>query len=486
MFDVRFGPEQSGSPDEAWPNNIQLAGSGRAVVTAESVTFSDGRDAAPEGRRTFLMSDIANVGHGEKDGAHIVAVRSRADDREVLLWMASPQDARELLELLPKATTPEFMRHEREHREFRQNLAAIAPRARVTPAIIGINVAVFLTLLLAGAGLMQTSGDVELLYGANYGPLTWNGQPWRLLTAAFIHFGLIHLAFNMYALYNGGMWTERLFGSTRFAVIYLLSALAGSVISGWWDASRSSAGASGAVFGVYGALLVYFWRRPRDIPMDILKSVRTGAISLCVYSLAMGAILPFVDNAAHLGGFLGGALSGLLLVRPFTPAAREVPQPRRVAMTIAGLLLVLALIGTQVQVTPGGGQSPFTVDESTAKEFSEQRRLIELFTGILREVDAGKLGDREAATRVRNDVIPSWERSTRQLQSGLRTDAPRAPSMQWLDAYKEYAQAMREAMAASARRLESPGVQSEQEESEAAKRATRASFRLQDIASGKR
>ena len=107
---------------------------------------------------------------------------------------------------------------------------------------------------------------MHLRFGSNFGPLTWTGQPWRLLTSAFIHFGVIHLAFNMYALYRGGVLTERLYGSARFAVIYLLSAIAGSVVSGWWDPLRNSAGASGAIFGVYGALLVFFAMRRADIP----------------------------------------------------------------------------------------------------------------------------------------------------------------------------------------------------------------------------
>jgi rhomboid protease GluP len=95
--------------------------------------------------------------------------------------------------------------------------------------------------------------------------------------------------------------TERLYGSARFAVIYLLAALSGNVVSGWWDPSRNSPGVSGAVFEVFGAL------------------------SLCIHSLAMGFVMPYVDNAA-IGGLLGGALASLLLVRPFEPVARAVPQ----------------------------------------------------------------------------------------------------------------------------------------------------------------
>ena len=193
---------------------------------------------------------------------------------------------------------------------------------------------------------------MHIRFGSNYGPLTWSGEYWRLLASAFIHFGFFHVALNMYALYNGGDLTERLYGSARYAVIYLLSALAGSVVSGWWNPHGNSAGASGAIFGVYGALLVFFAVRRSDIPLHLLRSAGKGAVLLCVYSLGLGIASAFmnspvhIDNAAHIGGLLGGALSGLLLARPFEPEARARTQPLRivaVALGICGLLAALAV-----------------------------------------------------------------------------------------------------------------------------------------------
>ncbi len=349
-FPVRFGPANPSSFGAEWPNNLSLSGAGTLQVTAAAVIFADDRKTRPLGERSFALADIANVGYAEDRTGHIVAVRSRGDPREVLVWMASKEDAAALLELLPRATTPEFAARREQHRKFQQNLEKLAPQARVTPTIIGMNIAVFLLLVAAGAGFSQTSGVVELRFGSDYGPLTWNGQLWRLITAAFIHFGVVHIAFNMYALYNGGVITERLYGSARFAVIYLLAALSGNVVSGWWDPSRNSAGASGAVFGVFGALLVFAWRRHADIPRDILKSVRSGALSLCIYSLAMGFVMPYVDNAAHIGGLLGGAVAGLLLVRPFEPAARATPQPWRMVATIAGVCAALAALAAPLLI----------------------------------------------------------------------------------------------------------------------------------------
>jgi rhomboid protease GluP len=351
VFQVRFGPENPLSSGDQWPNNLQLRGEGTVAVTAEAVIFADARNAAPAARRSFALADVANVGHADDATGPIVAVRTSRDKREVLLWMASKEEASALLALLPRITTPQFVVLQEQHRKFQENMQKLAPKTRVTPLLIAANVVVFLALVAAGAGFVQSSGVVELRFGSDYGPLTWGGQPWRLITAAFIHFGVIHLAFNMYALFNGGSITERLYGSARFAVIYLLAALSGNVASGWWDATRNSAGASGAVFGVFGALLVFVWRRPADIPREILLRVRSGALLMCVYSLAMGVALPHIDNAAHVGGLLGGALAGLLLVRPFEPEARAVARPWRVLAVAAGLCALLAALAAPLMTS---------------------------------------------------------------------------------------------------------------------------------------
>lgn len=344
-FEVRYGPVQPATANEPWPNNLNLTGSGRVEVSHE-VRFTDANNVAPLTQRTIPLADVANVEFAEAE--NVVVIRTRNDAREVMVWMASADDAQVLLALLPKATTPEFLERQQQHRKFREHMRILAPRAPVTPTIIGLNVAIFAVMLIAGAGLVAVNSSVHLQFGANYGPLTWHGQPWRLLTAAFIHFGVIHLVFNMYALYNGGVFTEKLYGSARFAVIYLLSALAGSVASGVWDATRLSAGASGAIFGVYGALLAFLVRRRGDIPMDVLKEVRGGAISLLVYSLALGFAMPFIDNSAHIGGLLGGAVSGFLLTRPFEPAARARARPWTVVAVAAGVCAVLTVLAAVV------------------------------------------------------------------------------------------------------------------------------------------
>ncbi|MEJ7610097.1 MAG: rhomboid family intramembrane serine protease [Ferruginibacter sp.] len=105
--------------------------------------------------------------------------------------------------------------------------------------------------------IIDPNGTVHIKWGSNYGPLTLSGDPWRLITNVFIHFGIIHLAMNMYCLYIIGSYLEPMLGKTKFITAYLCTGILASLTSLWWhNESVNSAGASGAVFGLYGL----FWR----------------------------------------------------------------------------------------------------------------------------------------------------------------------------------------------------------------------------------
>ena len=144
--------------------------------------------------------------------------------------------------------------------EFARRLYATTPRAPVTPALIAINVSVFLIMLAMGMALFGGKADTYLRFGANFAPLTTGGEWWRLLTCTVVHAGVLHLAFNMWALWDSGQLTERLFGSAWFTAIYLFAGVGGSLASMLWQPAAVSVGASGAIFGVFGALLAYLAR----------------------------------------------------------------------------------------------------------------------------------------------------------------------------------------------------------------------------------
>jgi rhomboid protease GluP len=171
----------------------------------------------------------------------------------------------------------------------------------ITDIIILINIIVFLSMYLFGYG---SEDNATLIYfGANVRELILQGDYYRLITAAFLHIGIIHILCNMYALYIVGSQIENFYGKTKFTIIYLFSAICGNLLA-MLSSNTISAGASGAIFGLFGALL-YFGYHYRVYLGSVLKS---QLIPLIILNLLMGFVLPGVDGLAHIGGLIGGIL----------------------------------------------------------------------------------------------------------------------------------------------------------------------------------
>jgi membrane associated rhomboid family serine protease len=125
----------------------------------------------------------------------------------------------------------------------------------VTRALVGMNFAVFLAMVLTGVSPVNPNIPQLLKWGANWGPLSLHGQPWRILTSNYVHIGILHIALNMWCLWNLGGLAELIFGGWTLLLTYTLSGLAGSIASLWWHPMVVGAGASGAIFGLAGALI---------------------------------------------------------------------------------------------------------------------------------------------------------------------------------------------------------------------------------------
>lgn len=213
--------------------------------------------------------------------------------------------------------------------------------------IIAVNTLVFLAMSISAKTLTAPSSELLLQWGANFGPYTLGGQWYRLLTSVFLHAGILHLLLNMWALLNLGVLAELLFGRRSFVVLYLLCGLGGSIASVWWHTAIVGVGASGAIFGVAGALLpaLAFHRNQR---MRAAMRGNLGSIALFVlYNIAFGAASARIDNAAHLGGLLTGILLGVLipsgLLRERRPGVVRAPT----AFTLVGVLLFAAAAGAR-------------------------------------------------------------------------------------------------------------------------------------------
>lgn len=223
---------------------------------------------------------------------------------------------------------------------------AVSPTARVTPILIGANLLVFVAMALAGAGLLVPDPAVHVRWGSNFGPRTLDGEWWRLGTSMFLHYGALHLLLNMWVLHAYGTVAERLYGSAHFLTLYLCAGLTGSLTSVWWHPAVNSAGASGAIFGVFGGLLAFLVHRTNGVPPSIMVSHRNSMLLFLGYNLFFGFVHPGIDNAAHLGGLASGFLLGLVLARPLD-ARRRAEEGALRLMTAAAACAALLVFAAQ-------------------------------------------------------------------------------------------------------------------------------------------
>lgn len=178
---------------------------------------------------------------------------------------------------------------------------------------------------------------VQLTFGATDPTLLANGQYWRLLAACFVHIGFLHVASNSIALIWLGSLAERLYGPVRFAALYLAAGVAGNIVVGL--AQNGGAGASGAIFGLLGALLAGTWRNRRILDPRARQQIASSLATMLVLNIAI-SFLPGIGWSAHLGGAITGAILALLI--PFrSPGER--PATARAASIASIILIVLCL-----------------------------------------------------------------------------------------------------------------------------------------------
>jgi membrane associated rhomboid family serine protease len=195
----------------------------------------------------------------------------------------------------------------------------------LTYVLLGLIVIIWLLMELSGG---SQNPQVLVRFGANFGPLILNGETWRLFTSMFLHIGLAHLFFNSYALFIFGLEMERLYGSDRYIIIYILSGLFGSLAS---FASRGpqvfSAGASGAIFGVIGMNLAYFLLHRETFGRFGRQRVMNTLFIIGI-NLVFGFTIPGIDNLAHLGGLVSGFVLGYGLAPRYQVVDEYTLNPR--------------------------------------------------------------------------------------------------------------------------------------------------------------
>lgn len=308
--------------------------------------------------------------------------------------------------------------------------------------LIACNILVALIAFVFGAGLWHSDRVVQLAWGANFGPATKDGEWWRLGSAMFLHFGVLHLGTNMVALFDSGRLVESAFGWRRFVGVYFVSGLVGNLLSLYVHGDQAaSGGASGAIFGVYGALLIYLvWHRRRLLPQDF-RWMFWAASASALGMLALGVFIPGIDNAAHFGGLLAGMSAGFVLLPPLKAGVAPDLKVRLWASSVFfGVVLILFLCIPEPTYR--------WTDEVTARTgiqlfIAEDAKINARLRDILEEGRRAGVSFDQVAGKIETDVAEPYVQSFEQL-SELDIGA-KTPSAERVEILRRYAAIRRDA-----------------------------------------
>ena len=282
-------------------------------------------------------------------------------------------------------------------------------RTTYTYVFLVLNILIFVMMELAGG----TTNEATLMaFGVKSNPEIDQGQVWRLVTPIFIHIGLLHLFFNSYALWMVGPQVEKLYGSARFVLLYVLTGVAGVVGSYFYHPDVISAGASGAIFGLFGVLAVFGLKYRKTIPPFFKKAVGAGVVPVIVINLIIGFSIPAIDNSAHISGLLAGALLALLI--PFHEPGTE--TGRGLITVQAAIVLVVCASFYQVARNYEGPAFSFrnlalgwglvAATKSSVEEFIDAVNLAQQnFQTLSEQLDEGKVEDLESLKMTATEAI---------------------------------------------------------------------------------
>ena len=303
------------------------------------------------------------------------------------------------------------------------------PVPLATYTLIAINAMIWALLLSQGGEISRTPAAILLLWGGNAASEVQKGEWWRLLSAPFLHSGLLHAAMNMLGLYTAGIIVERIYGWRLYLIIFFGAALMGSALSLNFSAQQAvSVGASGAVFGVTGALLVAVFQNRDKLPSILGKQTVSGLGFFIVFALIQGFYIQGIDNAAHIGGLLGGCLAAFIL-----PDRFDLSFFQRHLITRSALALVVLAAATLALVAMA---PPATIDQRRIFASADiLKRGLEHFDQSMRsllqvkmDVKDGKLSDQDAEERSRSVYAPLFRHVVAELaQVDFRPGDPREP-----------------------------------------------------------
>jgi rhomboid protease GluP len=274
-----------------------------------------------------------------------------------------------------------------------------------TTSLMLINVAVYVGMVLTGG--FSFSGEQLIRWGGNFGPLTIGGEYWRLITAGFVHGSIFHIGMNMWCLYSLGRLSEQLFGKWQTFCIYMLTGVGGALLSVAYDPMRLSVGASGAIFGIAGAVVAGLKFGNLAIAEGQRRAILSSVVMFAIFSFSFGSF-GRTDNMCHLGGFITGLLLGL----PLGAFARESKPAQIGTFVVTAALLVVA--GQELAQTRGPeAQKQAAGLEWQLKDYSKAVGFLEKYTTARPNDDQALvfLGEAYLATGQHDKALEAFQRA---------------------------------------------------------------------------
>jgi membrane associated rhomboid family serine protease len=288
---------------------------------------------------------------------------------------------------------------------------------RVTYIVFAFNIVIFVLMTLAGG---STNPRTLLAFGMKDNNLIDAGEVWRLVTPIFIHIGVLHMFFNSYSLWIVGPHVEKLYGGARFFILYVLAGIGGVVASYWYNPSRPSAGASGAIFGLFGVLLVFVIKYRNSIPPQFRSALGRGIFLTLAINLVIGFSVQFVDNSAHIGGLICGATLAALI-----PYARPMSETSGIYKIIQGVL-VITVAASFVQAAVSYNGPGLSIPNPTQGWFGGSSRDDSDFLGAVSAADNAFQDSASQLPFARSTDFTNMRRTLSDAASRLKRVSPSA------------------------------------------------------------
>lgn len=307
-------------------------------------------------------SDVSETVSSKKLPVHIFFMDDSNKEKEKSRFyqrfqMEEPSIDLQVAEYEMEAMLPylkhQLVKHQQDQRKEVQSIFDYG-KPKMTYVLLALNILIFLFIEWMG----DTTSVVTLIeYGAKYNPAIMDGEWWRIVTSMFLHIGFLHLFMNMFALFYLGTAVEKLYGTWRFFFIYMLAGLFGGIASFMLN-PHVAAGASGAIFGLFGALL-FFGVLHKQL---FFRTMGWNLIFIVLLNIAFGILVPQVDNGAHIGGMIGGFIATAIV---------NMPKQKNIRMQSVALFVYLLILGV---MSIAGLQSIFN-GEQTLSEVQETQEL---------------------------------------------------------------------------------------------------------------